>query len=856
MKIKSGFRGLQVADQKFTRTSKTCSECIPEDTCELRDCKLEVHTVDKDSIYSGGLCPNGNTSTTKKPAPNYIKVYRRILERHLSKTTSPLEQQTDQARVLIPQSLTFLNQTGGGVFYSSLYDTLGFKVAVSPPSDEQTSNLGRLYAHSESCYPSILAHGHATFLQQHLRPGLDKLLLVNTISSGQERLKFCPHVASAGHVIKGNLNLNPEDVLLPVIYFNDPAHPVDKDVKKDLNRVFGKRKFSRSQVREAVQEAEQKQQLFLEETYKTGQKIVEHLKQKKEKIFVGVGRGYTLFDDQANSNVNNLFSQNGLHFVPSYFLRPRTDIDVGEIVDNMYWLQGRDMLRSTLDIATDPHLYYVRLTNFLCGPDSISLIHEEDIIARAEKPGLELETDGHNSNAQFRTRILANNEVVRNHNPDKKITLSSFRSYKPEVTDLEKRVIGVPYMGDTSDMLAATFRATGLNTEVMPTQTPDSVKIAKKHVTTNTCRPFAFQVGDHFAWLYSLQQKGLDPNQDAALFLPKASGPCRFGQYSIVLRKFLDQAGFSEVPIIDPSSEQDYLHAEIGGNRLKTVLPLLFRSCFANSLLESALLRTRPYEQTQGQTDQVYSQAHSDLVSLIETVPPVKKLKAFMQEQARTFEQIPKSDKRFPLVLVNGEIFVRCHEKSNEDSIRLLEENTLEVMLEPAITWIRYVNENSIRKLIDQRDFHQLRKSLSKKVYMDYVAKTLFKPFESYLSGREFHNPMSHIKAVERDLVFDSALEGESPVSVGEAYAFVNDHLNVDGIYHVGPHGCMQETVATSRIRAIIKEKRKKAQAPHQKIVPFLDAVFGESSLANLEANIALFADNCRVRRDLKEEVA
>jgi hypothetical protein len=76
---------------------------------------------------------------------------------------------------------------------------------------------------------------------------------------------------------------------------------------------------------------------------------------------------------------------------------------------------------------------------------------------------------------------------------------------------------------------------------------------------------------------------------------------------------------------------------------------------------------------------------------------------------------------------------------------------------------------------------------------------------------------------------------------------------DVCGIYHVGPFGCMHETAATSKINAIIQKQRKEAKKMNEKIVPFMDAVFGDSELPNLEAEIAAFAEKCYLKKEFNE---
>jgi predicted nucleotide-binding protein (sugar kinase/HSP70/actin superfamily) len=846
VEFESKFRGLDLADMKFEKKVENCSKII-NDTCGLRDCQLQVYKVGDDSIYSGGLCPKGNTDASTKRAPNYVDTYKRILEKHLKKYSISLEDDTEKERILIPRSLTFLNEKG--VFYTAFYKALGFDVCISPESDDNIANIGIKYSHSETCYPVKLAHGHAGFLKKHLRKGKDKILMVNVIGAGQEKYRFCPYVGGAGFIVKDALHIKNKDVLLPVVYFNDPDYPMEENMHDDLNRVF-KGRFSQADIKKCVKKAEEAEKKFLEDVYATGEKIVVNLKEKGINVFIGIGRGYTILDDKASSKVHELFASCGLHFVPAFFLKtPKYRID--KISDNMYWYQGQSMIKYNLMTAIDPKLYGVRETNFNCGTDSFLLYHEESIMSRAEKPHLVLQTDGHNSNAQFGTRTLANYEVVKKHKP-KKVRIDDFKKILPE-PEMKNRLLGIPYMGDNSNTLAAALRGAGFNVEVMPTYTKKAQEMARKFVSTNTCRPFSFQIGDQLAWVCSLKERGMDPNNEAAVFHPTTKGPCRLGQYPVMLRKFLDEMGFDKVPVISPDAEHDYNNMPIPKPVLLKISTIFYKGVFCHDVLYDALLRTRPYERIKGSTDKVYNAMRNKLYHLVEERASTKKLKRFMRKAKEKFESVlDKSKKRKPLVAMNGEIFVRSHPKSNQDSIKLLEKYGLEVMLGSISQWTSYVNRYNIRKHIDSRNVKGVFLSLLKSGFIKNISYRLYAPFAEYLEGRKAHDPEHLLEASQKDLVYERRIGGEAPLSIGEAHLFSKGDLNdISGIYHVGPFGCMQETVATSKIHSIIHKRRRNAKEMHEKIVPFMDGVFGDSELPNLEAEIAAFAEKCYLKREL-----
>jgi predicted nucleotide-binding protein (sugar kinase/HSP70/actin superfamily) len=845
MARKSKFRGLRdIVSKEFSRATANCSECV-SGSCGIRDCKLQIFNIGDEKVLSGGLCPKGNASGASKVAPNYTDQYNKILNRHIARAQEPINA---HQRILIPRSLSFLNEKG--IFYSNLYKELGFDIRVSRESDDEIATLGRAYAHSESCFPVILAHGHAALLRREMT-SRDKLLLANPLGEGDERKKFCPYVSSSGHLLVGSLGLDTRDCLMPVFYFNNIKNPSAKDFSDDLNRVFGKGKFSLRQVIEAEEKALDKQRQFLEEIHAKGEQILGTLKDETQPIYVGIGRGYTMLDPKASSRVSDLFAQNGLHFLPCLFLKD-PNRDIKDIADYMHWLQGKKIINYNLLVTENRRWVPVRETNFNCGPDSFLIYHEEEIMEKVNRPHLVLETDGHNSNAQFGTRILANNEVVKAYL--KKSDGKQFRISPPKKIGLEGRIIGVPFMGDASEAVVATFRGFNIKSEVMPSRTQESREISKKLVTTNTCQPFSFQVGDQISWLKSLERRGIDPNKYAATFTPRTDGPCRLGQYSVMLRKFFDKTGFDNVPIISVDTAQDYSMGVVDEKIAMDLTTLALRGVLTVDILGNALLRTRPYEINSGDAQKVYEAQKKKVLDLIERRGKLGEFKEILEAAEKDFRGIPQNDERYPLVLVNGEIFVRNHEIANQNSLKLLEKYKLETFLEPSYSWLDYVNGDSLRRGIKERNLPKIVSSAAKRMYSRHIASRLFHPMKDYLRGREFNYPFKAIDAAQKDMILDWQLEGETILTISQAYEFVEGHTNFDGLYHVGPFGCMQETVATSRIQALAQNKRKEAKNPGDRVIPLIDAVFGESEIPNLESMIALFAENCYLKRELKQK--
>jgi hypothetical protein len=136
---------------------------------------------------------------------------------------------------------------------------------------------------------------------------------------------------------------------------------------------------------------------------------------------------------------------------------------------------------------------------------------------------------------------------------------------------------------------------------------------------------------------------------------------------------------------------------------------------------------------------------------------------------------------------------------------------------------------------------------------MTQVDRRLDEPFHHVLEGRHvLPKPMQMIETLEKAHEIHGSIEGESPLSTGIAYHVLHNLMEesgdtrICGIFHIGPFTCMQESVATAKIEAMIKEYRREDP---DLVFPIIHAFFGDSPNVNLEAEIAVFREQCYQKR-------
>ena len=425
--------------------------------------------------------------------------------------------------------------------------------------------------------------------------------------------------------------------------------------------------------------------------------------------------------------------------------------------------------------------------------------------------------------------------------------------------NLEERTLLITNMGPGSRTFAAAWRAFGYKAIAIPTAQPDSKKFSRKYVTELICTPLMTQVEDimHALTNYKENKYGDDPNKEAAVFIPTAQGPCRFGKYGPLIRIFLDEEKLEGVRILSPTSTKNYQNIELPKKELAKLDVLAFKAMASSDILHNALLRTRPYEMEEGASEALFEEGLKELEEDIEKNKG-KGLVKLMEKYAQKLKELPKKDERYPLILYDGEIFVRSHDPSTNHLIKTMEKDfKLESYRAPIIDWITYINSLRTHEFWQQKKYKKWIKGKIKGWWMNRQIKKFFKPFKDYLTGRGFHNPAAGIKEIQKKGIYHVDIEGESPLIIETANEFLNLHFKpeedayVCGIVFVGPFGCMQNRVAKERVNALVLDKRKNAKTVEDKLAPIIYVSYGESEEPGLRDRIAILSKGAYQWKDM-----
>ncbi|MFH1567371.1 MAG: hypothetical protein ABIL09_05165 [Gemmatimonadota bacterium] len=356
---------------------------------------------------------------------------------------------------------------------------------------------------------------------------------------------------------------------------------------------------------------------------------------------------------------------------------------------------------------------------------------------------------------------------------------------------LEGRTLYVPGAGtNTCAVLAAAYRAMGVDALPVPLPDAGTLELARQYTNGDECYPELVTLG---SVLRITEQPDFDPAR-TAIFFATASGPCRFGQYGILLNEILVQKGIEEVLVISPTSANGY--EDIGANAAEFIRLGWWAIVCADGL-SKLLLQTRPYETNEGDADRAHDECLELLCAAIGRRDVDMKarfagLVDTMVEVERRFCQVPARYTRDrPLIGVVGEIYCRLDSFTNAGLIRRIERLGGEAWLAGMSEWVLFTNfmeqlnrraqgqglskatlKGLIRNRVQQRDEHRLLAPLR----------------EHFVGYEEAPSTRALVEPAIPYLPYWGA-QGEMVLSVGGAIYLQGK--GADGVVDISPFSCM-----------------------------------------------------------------
>ncbi|MGE5652679.1 MAG: acyl-CoA dehydratase activase-related protein, partial [Bacillota bacterium] len=708
--------------------------------------------------------------------------------------------------------------------YYHFFTELGFDVLLS--GEKNVEGIERRGA--PFCYPVEISHGHLHHLVS-MNPDILFLPHVKTMPGAEsdgERIT-CPFVQGEPYYLQSTFGdlLEGKVVLAPVLDLASGLEASESEFASLATRLG----VAKDQSLKAFAVALRRQCDCLEEMQRLGEETLASLaKNQEQMVAVVFGRPYNALTTDANMGIPHKLASRGVNVMPLDFLPLTDQISIG----SMYWATGQVILKAAGVVARHPQLFGIYITNFSCGPDSFLLSFFRNQMG--SKPSLTLELDSHTADAGVDTRIEAfldivasfrslggerpkgapeskNAEVVIEHGG---AVVHAADGHVYPLGDRQVKVL-IPPLGQwPSRIMAASFQAMGIDAEALPAPGEDELKRGKAHASCKECLPLMLTVG---GLLKYIDEHPEAHTSQLVYFMPKTNGPCRFGQYHVLIQHILERLQIDNVAMLSLNSDNGYAGMS-GSFLLRTWIGIILADILEE--IHSVIL---VLAQHRAQALSTFNQVSSRIVASIAS-DPLAKLRQTLRQAVVDLNRIGlKGDPNdCPTVGLVGEIYVRRDGFSRQHLVERLADRGIITKTAPFAEWLYYCD-------------YLVQVGLGEKTGWLGRGRTAAVSWGKRWIDRQLHAIFAnchlyHPHEVDIDAQIASIQHRISPELTGETILTTSSALleivdQADGIISIGPFACMPSRMCEAMIPRILESDKSTNTADPGRLALLVDQV-------------------------------
>ncbi len=655
-------------------------------TCRLcqNHCALTISEfADGTRHVSGNRCDRGASEDlrpAKSEIPNlYDYKYRRMFGyRRLT------DARATRGEIGIPR---VLNMYENYPLWFTVLTQLGFKVVLSGRSNHELFEAGMETIPSENvCYPAKLAHGHIEWL---LDRGVSTIFYP-CVSFEQQAFEAadnnfnCPVVAFYPQVLVRNVDRLRE----PGVRFLDPflnlAMP-DKLAER-LVEVFADWDVTLDEAREAVRLGYEEDARAKADIREEGRRALDYMATRGVRGIVLAGRPYHV-DPEIHHGIPEMINQLGMVVLSEDAVADQPRLERPLRVRDQWSYHSR-LYEAAAMVRSEPQLQLVQLNSFGCGLDAVTTDQVQEILERASDVYTVLKIDEVSNLGAARIRLRSLKAAVAERRTSAEIVTydPAAKGERFPVFDRAARkahTIYAPQMAPVHfRLLMPVFRRAGYNVELLEHASPQDVEVGLRYVNNDVCYPAIMVIGQ---LINAFADGGADPD-NSSVIITQTGGMCRATNYAGMLRKGLADAGFAQVPVLAVSAQG--LEENPGFRITPGLVHRGIQAIVIGDLLQSVLLRTRPYEATPGSADALYRKwdtIATDFLANGSWSPTLGRRVGYgriIDGIVADFDALELVEgPRKPRVGLVGEILVKFQPDANNDAVKVIEGEGCEAVL-------------------------------------------------------------------------------------------------------------------------------------------------------------------------------
>ena len=781
----------KIIDLKYETSMARCKGCI-------NHCVLTVNRFGGGRQFiSGNRCERGlGKEKSRKEVPNLFDYkYHRIFDYE----ALPL----DQARrgiIGIPRVLNFYENYP---FWAVFFKELGFRVILSPQSTRQIYELGIESIPSESeCYPAKIVHGHISWL---IAQGVKTIFYPCIPYERDEQPDAgnhynCPMVTSYAENIKNNV----EELAEKNIRFLNPfmAFTNEEVLTKQLAAEFEKEfQISGEEVRAAAHLAWKELLCSRLDLQKKGEEAIAWLKEHHRHGIVLAGRPYHI-DPEIHHGIPEMITSYGIAVLTEDSVSHLGQVERPLIVTDQ-WMYHSRLYAAASYVKNSDCLDLIQLNSFGCGLDAVTTDQVHDILASAGKIYTVLKIDevSNLGAARIRVRSLIAALRVRKKNHYKGKVVSSAYNRVVFTKEMKKTyTLLCPQMSPIHfDLLEPAIRSFGYKIEVLQNHNRSAVDVGLQYVNNDACYPSLIVIGQIMEALLS-GQYDLD---HTAVFMSQTGGGCRASNYIGFIRRALDKAGMSQVPVI--SINANGMETNPGFSITPALLTKAMQAVVYGDIFMRVAYATRPYEKKPGSADALHQKWKKRcIVSLSKRAPAMMEFSRNVRGIIRDFDNLPRLDVKKPKVGIVGEILVKFSPLANNHIVELLESEGAEAVMPDLMDFLLYCFYNNNFKAENLGGKLSVARLCNMGISLiEYFRKVARRELQA---SRHFTAParIQDLAAMAQDFVSLGNQTGEGWFLTGEMLELI--HSGTTNIVCTQPFGCLPNHIVG---KGVIKELRR-----------------------------------------------
>lgn len=782
----------EIESMQYTASMTKCKGCT-------NNCRLTINKFSGGRRFiTGNRCERGlGKEKSDNGVPNLFE-YK--MQRYFGYEALP-EDKATRGTVGIPR---VLNMYENYPFWFTFFNTLGFRVMLSPASNRKIYELGIESIPSESeCYPAKLAHGHVEWL---IRQGISFIFYP---CIPYERQEFedannhynCPIVTSYAENIKNNM----DEIINGTVNFKNPFMSFKKEetlsrrLIDELSKEFS---ISPGEIKHAVHLAWKELAACRDDMKRKGEETIAYLDKTGKRGIVLAGRPYHI-DPEVHHGIPELINSYGIAVLTEDSISHLQPVERPLIVMDQ-WMYHSRLYAAANYVKTRENLDLIQLNSFGCGLDAVTTDAVSDILTKSGKIYTSLKIDEVNNLGAARIRIRSLLSAIRvreEKQMTREIVPSSIKKVLFTEEMRENYTILCPQMSPIHfDLVEPAIRSCGYNIVILQNDNRSAIDVGLKYVNNDACYPSLLVVGQIMEAILS----GKYNTDKLAVIITQTGGGCRASNYIGFIRRALEKAGYPHIPVI--SLNLSGLESNPG---FKFTLPLIMKALYSlvfGDIFMRALYRVRPYEAVPGSANTLHEKWKKKCIAFLEQKnPSLRVFRKMCKEMIEDFDHLPMLDIKKPRVGVVGEILVKFSPTANNYLVDLLEQEGAEAVVPDLIDFFLYCfyNNNFKAKYLGTSKKTAFMCNLGIKA-IEWFRSPATKAFKA---SKHFDAPAEITKLAEmaKDIVSLGNQTGEGWFLTGEMLELI--HNGAPNIVCTQPFACLPNHVVG---KGVIKELRRR----------------------------------------------